>query len=193
MDERYKDMFTSAWKVSVDAREKVRGQAAEVFGKDAEWTRSFDFQRPVEGYGSIKGFRFMNDGENNRMFVIRHDGNFELFPDRPDEKFIHKMLAELEQAKLNPTRICGWYDSETAAREEKRLNYHNTNPTCRSTVKEVCPGFFFVHYDDLLEKSRARDPLQRLSADPSRHKKEIHKSRYKTDPCQSYSDRGFFS
>ena len=72
-------MFTSAWKVSVDAREKVRGQAAEVFGKDAEWTRSFDFQKPVEGYGSIKGFRFMNDGENTRMFVIRHDGNFELF------------------------------------------------------------------------------------------------------------------
>ena len=45
----------------------------------------------------------------------------------------------------------------------------------------------------LMEKSRARDPLQRLSADPSRHKKESHKSRYKTDPCQSYSDRGFFS
>ena len=34
------------------------------------------------------------------------------------------------------------------AKEEKRLNYHNTNPTCRSTVKEVCPGFFFVHHDD---------------------------------------------
>ena len=46
---------------------------------------------------------------------------------------------------------------------------------------------------DRMEKSRARDPLQRLSADPSRHKKESHKSRYKTDPCQSYSDRGFFS
>ena len=44
-----------------------------------------------------------------------------------------------------------------------------------------------------VEKSRARDPLQRAAADPSRHKKEIHKSRYKTDPCQSYSDRGFFS
>ena len=142
-------MFTAAWKVSVDAREKVRGQAVEVFGKDAEWTRSFDFQRPVEGYGSIKGFRFMTDGDKTRMFVIRHDGNFEALPEKPDERFVTKMLAELEQAKLNPTRICGWYDSETAAREEKRLNHHNTNPACRSTVKEVCPGFFFVHYDDL--------------------------------------------
>ena len=142
-------MFTAAWKVSVDARDKVRGQAAEVFGKDAEWTRSFDFQKPVEGYGSIKGFRFMTDGDKTRMFVIRHDGNFEALPEKHDERFVTKMLSELEQAKLNPTRICGWYDSETAAREEKRLNYHNTNPTCRSTVKEVCPGFFFVHYDDL--------------------------------------------
>ena len=131
-------MFTAAWKVSVDAREKVRGQAAEVFGKDAEWTRSFDFQKPVEEYGSIKGFRFMNDGDKTRMFVIRHDGNFEALPEKPDERFVTKMLSELEQAKLNPTRICGWYDSEAAAREEKR-----------SKVKEVCPGFFFVHYDDL--------------------------------------------
>ena len=142
-------MFTAAWKVSVDARERVRGQAAEVFRKDAEWTRSFDFQKPVEGYGSIKGFRFMTDGDKTRMVVIRHDGNFEALPEKPDERFVTKMLAELEQAKLNPTRICGWYDSETAAREEKRLNHHNTNPACRSTVKEVCPGFFFVHYDDL--------------------------------------------
>ena len=142
-------MFTAAWKVSVDARDKVRGQAAEVFGKDAEWTRSFDFQKPVEEYGSIKGFRFMTDGDKTRMFVIRHDGNFEALPEKHDERFVTKMLSELEQAKLNPTRICGWYDSETAAREEKRLNHHNTNPTCRSTVKEVCPGFFFVHYDDL--------------------------------------------
>jgi len=47
MDERYMDMFRSAWRVSVDARERVRGQAVEVFGKDAEWTRSFDFQKPV--------------------------------------------------------------------------------------------------------------------------------------------------
>ena len=149
MKNGYRELYDAAWRVSVDAREMVRGQAVEVFGKDAEWTRSFDFQRPVEGYGSIKGFRFMNDGDKTRMFVIRHDGNFELLPDKPDEKFVNKMMSELEQAKLNPTRICGWYDSETAAREEKRLNYHNTNPTCRSTVKEVCPGFFFVHYDDL--------------------------------------------
>ena len=141
-------MYDAAWKVSVDAREKVRGQAAEVFGKDAAWTRSFDFQKPVEGYGSIKGFRFMNDGEMTRMFVIRHDGNFEILPDKPDERFVARMMTELEQAKLNPTRICGWYDSETAAREEKRLNHHNTDPINRSTVKEVCPGFFFVHYDD---------------------------------------------
>ena len=35
MDDRYREMFTSAWKVSVDARERVRGQGAEVFGKDA--------------------------------------------------------------------------------------------------------------------------------------------------------------
>ena len=145
----YRELYDAAWRVSVDAREKVRGQAAEVFGKDAEWTRSFDFQKPVEGYGSIKGFRFMTDGDKTRMFVIRHDGNFEALPEKPDERFVTKMLAELEQAKLNPTRICGWYDSETAAREEKRLNHHNTNPTCRSTVKEVSPGFFFVHYDDL--------------------------------------------
>ena len=149
MKNGYRELYDAAWRVSVDARERVRGQAAEVFGKDAEWTRSFDFQKPVEGYGSIKGFRFMNDGDKTRMFVIRHDGNFELLLDRPDEKFVNKMMSELEQAKLNPTRICGWYDSETAAREEKRLNHHNTNPTCRSTVKEVCPGFFFVHYDDL--------------------------------------------
>ena len=149
MKNGYRELYDSAWKVSVDAREKVRGQAAEVFGKDAEWTRSFDFQKPVEEYGSIKGFRFMTDGDKTRMFVIRHDGNFEALPEKPDERFVTKMLSELEQAKLNPTRICGWYDSETGAREEKRLNYHNTNPTCRSTVKEVCPGFFFVHYDDL--------------------------------------------
>ena len=149
MKNGYRELYDAAWRVSVDARERVRGQAAEVFGKDAEWTRSFDFQKPVEGYGSIKGFRFMNVGDKTRMFVIRHDGNFELLPDRPDEKFVSRMMSELEQAKLNPTRICGWYDSETAAREEKRLNHHNTNPTCRSTVKEVCPGFFFVHYDDL--------------------------------------------
>lgn len=149
MKNGYRELYDAAWRVSEDARERVRGQAAEVFGKDAEWTRSFDFQKPVEGYGSIKGFRFMNDGDKTRMFVIRHDGNFELLPDRPDEKFVSRMMSELEQAKLNPTRICGWYDSETAAREEKRLNHHNTNPTCRSTVKEVCPGFFFVHYDDL--------------------------------------------
>ena len=148
MKNGYRELYDAAWRVSVDARERVRGQAAEVFGKDAEWTRSFDFQRPVEGYGSIKGFRFMNDGENNRMFVIRHDGNFELLPDRPDEKFVSRMMSELEQAKLNPTRICGWYDSETAAREERRLNHHNTNPASRSTVTEVCPGFFFVHHDD---------------------------------------------
>lgn len=43
-----------------------------------------------------------------------------------------------------------------------------------------------------MEKSRARDPLQRLSADPSRHKKEIHKSRYKTDPCQVILTGDFF-
>ena len=149
MKNGYRELYDAAWRVSVDARERVRGQGAEVFGKDAEWTRSFDFQKPVDGYGSIKGFRFMDDGENTRMFVIRHDGNFEMLPDKPDERFVARMISELEQAKLNPTRICGWYDSETAAREEKRLNYHNTNPTCRSTVKEVCPGFFFVHYDDL--------------------------------------------
>ena len=148
MKNGYRELYDAAWRVSVDARERVRGQAVEVFGKDTEWTRSFDFQRPVEGYGSIKGFRFMNDGDKTRMFVIRHDGNFELLPDKPDEKFVNKMMSELEQAKLNPTRICGWYDSETAAREEKRLNHHNTDPTCRSTVKEVCPGFFFVHHDD---------------------------------------------
>ena len=64
---------------------------------------------------------------------------------------------------------------------------------------EICSrgGFMKIQRDlrteTAMEKSRARDPLQRLSADPSRHKKEIHKSRYKTDPCQSYSDRGFFS
>lgn len=148
MEDRYREIFTSAWRVSVDARERVRGQGAEVFGKDAEWTRSFDFQKPVDGYGSIKGFRFMNDGENTRMFVIRHDGNFEVLPDKPDERFVARMISELEQAKNNPTRICGWYDSEAAAREEKRLNHHNTDPTCRSTVKEVCHGFFFVHHDD---------------------------------------------
>ena len=148
MKNGYRELYDAAWRVSVDAREKVRGQTAEVFGKDAEWTRSFDFQKPVEGYGSIKGFRFMNDGENTRMFLIRHDGNFELLPDRPDEKFVSRMMSELEQAKRNPTRICGWYDSETAAREEKRLNHHNTNPASRSTVTEVCPGFFFVHHDD---------------------------------------------
>ena len=148
MKDGYRQMYDAAWKVSVDAREKVRGQAAEVFGKDAAWTRSFDFQKPVEGYGSIKGFRFMNDGEMTRMFLIRHDGNFEILPDKPDERFVARMMTELEQAKLNPTRICGWYDSETAAREEKRLNHHNTDPINRSTVKEVCPGFFFVHYDD---------------------------------------------
>ena len=176
MDERYKDMFTSAWKVSVDAREKVRGQAAEVFGKDAVWTRSFDFQKPVEGYGSIKGFRFMNDGENTRMFVIRHDGDFELLPDKPDEKFIHKMLAELEQAKLNPTRICGWYDSETAAREEKRLNHHNTNPASRSTVTEVCPGFFFVHHDDF-SASLKNSSNQRIDC-PIMHNEFITDFRY---------------
>ena len=148
MKNGYRELYDAAWRVSVDARERVRGQAAEVFGKDAEWTRSFDFQKPVEEYGSIKGFRFMNDGDKTRMFVIRHDGNFELLPDKPDEKFVNKMMSELEQAKLNPTRICGWYDSETAALEEKRLNHHNTNPASRSTVNEVCPGFFFVHYDD---------------------------------------------
>ena len=148
MNDRYKEMFASAWRVSVDAREKVRGQAAEVFGKDAEWTRSFDFQRPVDGYGSIKGFRFMSDGDKTRMFIIRHDATFEELPQKPDERFVGTMLSELEQAKNNPIRICGWYDSEAAAREEKRLNYHNTDPTCRSTVKEVCPGFFFVHHDD---------------------------------------------
>ena len=148
MKNGYRELYDAAWRVSVDARERVRGQAAEVFGKDAEWTRSFDFQKPVEEYGSIKGFRFMNDGDKTRMFVIRHDGNFKLLPDRPDEKFVSRMMSELEQAKLNPTRICGWYDSETAALEEKRLNHHNTNPASRSTVNEVCPGFFFVHYDD---------------------------------------------
>ena len=116
MKNGYRELYDSAWKVSVDAREKVRGQAAEVFGKDAKWTRSFDFQKPVEGYGSIKGFRFMNDGEMTRMFVIRHDGNIEMLPDKPDERFVARMMTELEQAKLNPTRICGWYDSETAAR-----------------------------------------------------------------------------
>ena len=148
MKNGYRELYDSAWKVSVDAREKVRGQAAEVFGKDAEWTRSFDFQKPVEEYGSIKGFRFMTDGDKTRMFVIRHDGNFEALPEKPDERFVTKMLSELGQAKLNPTRICGWYDSETAAREERRLNHHNTNPASRSTVTEVCPGFFFVHHDD---------------------------------------------
>lgn len=65
-------------------------------------------------------------------------------------------------------------------------------------ARSFCVIFFRVLMDLIalpmsMEKSRARDPLQRLSADPSRHKKESHKSRYKTDPCQSYSDRGFFS
>ena len=148
MDDRYKDMFSAAWKVSVDARERVRGQASELFGKDAEWTRSFDFQKPVEGYGNIKGFRFMNDGEKTRMFMIKHNGDLLILPEKPDDGFVKKMMSELEQAKLSPTRICGWYDSETAAREEKRLNHH-TIPNCRNTITEVCPGFFYVHFDDM--------------------------------------------
>lgn len=176
MKNGYRELYDAAWRVSVDARERVRGQAAEVFGKDAEWTRSFDFQKPVEGYGSIKGFRFMNDGENTRMFVIRHDGNFELLPDRPDEKFVNKMMSELEQAKLTPTRICGWYDSETAAREERRLNHHNTNPANRSTVTEVCPGFFFVHHDDF-SASLKNSSNQRIDC-PIMHNEFITDFRY---------------
>jgi len=155
MDERYKDMFTSAWKVSVDAREKVRGQAAEVFGKDAEWTRSFDFQKPVEGYGSIKGFRFMNDGENTRMFVIRHDGNFELLPDKPDEKFVTKMMSELEQAKLNPTRICGWFDP-------------NKRYPVGAKAIEAGPGFYLMRYEDLSGSLR-NSSGQRISTPMDRH------------------------
>ena len=61
-----------------------------------------------------------------------------------------------------------------------------------NTMANILFALFRLAYCNQVEKSRARDPLQRLSADPSRHKKEIHKSRYKTDPCQSYSDRGFF-
>ena len=148
-------MFTSAWKVSVDAREKVRGHAAEVFGKDAEWTRSFDFQKPVEGYGSIKGFRFMNDGENTRMFVIRHDGNFELLPDRPDEKFVTKMMSELEQAKLNPTRICGWFDPN------KRY------PVGAKSI-EAGPGFYLMRYEDLSGSLR-NSSGQRIATPMDRH------------------------
>ena len=72
------------------------------------------------------------------------------------------------------------------------IGFDNENYRRLITFKDDTKGFNnrgSGRLQMILEKSRARDPLQRLSADPSRHKKESHKSRYKTDPCQSYSDR----
>ena len=132
----YKELANAAWRVSVDAREKVRGEAEQMFGKGAEWTRSFDFQRPVEGYYGIKGFRFMSDDEKTRMFVIRHDGSLEVLPEKPEEKFVDKMMSELEQAKNNPTRICGWFDPS------------RQHPAGGKAI-EAGPGFYLMRYEDL--------------------------------------------
>lgn len=135
-NDSYKELANAAWRVSVDAREKVRGEAEQMFGKGAEWTRSFDFQRPVEGYYGIKGFRFMSDDEKTRMFVIRHDGSLEVLPEKPEEKFVDKMMSELELAKNNPTRICGWLDP-------------NRQYPAGCKAMEAGPGFYLMRYEDL--------------------------------------------
>ncbi len=135
-NDSYKELANAAWRVAVDAREPVRGEAEQLFGKGAEWTRSFDFQRPVEGYYGIKGFRFMADDEKTRMFVIRHDGSLEVLPEKPEAQFIDKMMSELEQAKNNPTRICGWFDP-------------NRKYPAGGKAMEAGPGFYLMKYDDL--------------------------------------------
>lgn len=132
----YRELANAAWRVSVDAGEPVRGEAEQMFGKGAEWTRSFDFQRPVEGYYGIKGFRFMSDDEKTRMFVIRHDGSLEVLPEKPETKFVDKMMSELELAKSNPTRICGWLEP-------------NKRYPAGATAMEAGPGFYLMRYEDL--------------------------------------------
>lgn len=135
-NDSYRELANAAWRVSVDAREPVRGEAEQMFGKGAEWTRSFDFQRPVEGYYGIKGFRFMSDDEKTRMFVIRHDGSLEVLPEKPEPKFVDKMMSELVLAKSNPARICGWFDP-------------NKRYPAGATAMEAGQGFYLMRYEDL--------------------------------------------
>ena len=135
-NDSYRELANAAWRVSVDARESVRGEAEQMFGKGAEWTRSFDFQRPVEGYYGIKGFRFMSDDEKTRMFVIRHDGSLEVLPEKPEAKFVNKMMSELELAKSNPARICGWFAP-------------NKRYPVGAKAIEAGPGFYLMRYEDL--------------------------------------------
>lgn len=135
-NDSYRELANAAWRVSVDAREPVRGEAEKMFGKGAEWTRSFDFQRPVEGYYGIKGFRFMSDDEKTRMFVIRHDGSLEVLPEKPEVQFVDKIMSELEQAKNNPNRICGWLDP-------------NRKYPAGGKAMEASSGFYLMKYEDL--------------------------------------------
>ncbi len=148
METAYKKLFTAAWRVSVDARGQVRGKGEELFGNGARWLRSFDFQRPVQGYCQVRGFRFMNEDGRTRMFILKHDGDFMDLPATPDEKFVSTMLKELETAKENPYRICTWYDEYSAMAEENRLNSEEVFDR-KHKIIQVCPGIFLKHYNDM--------------------------------------------
>lgn len=129
------ELFSRAWRMSVDNREKVRCNAEAIFGKDACWTRCFDFKKPIEGHRHIKGIRFMtsNDG-TTCMYTIRHDGNVDSVV---DENLRNTLISEIKTMPSSEKGICGWIKEVSRKYDDIEVE-----------IKNLGGGLYWKRYND---------------------------------------------
>ena len=129
------ELFSRAWRMSVDNREKVRCNAEAIFGKDACWTRCFDFKKPIEGHRHIKGIRFMtsNDG-TTCMYTIRHDGNVDSVV---DDHLKNTLITEIKTMPSSEKGICGWIKEVSRKYDDIEVE-----------IKKLGGGLYWKRYND---------------------------------------------
>lgn len=133
------ELFSIAWRKSVDNREKVRGNAETIFGKDACWTRSFDFKKPIESHRHIKGIRFMtlNNG-TTCMYAIRHDGNVEQIV---NTDLRNTLISEIKMMPSSEKGVSGWL------KERKNINY-DIKDLDSYIIIDIGGGLYRKRYND---------------------------------------------
>ena len=118
-------------------------QVVEKYGKPLDEkdkaSRVLDFVRPIPGHQEIRGMRLLDVDGKKALLVLKHDGEGINAKDIKDEHLAQELIIAAK---------------ERAAMREDLFKIKNPgieglkNERCVVEVREMCPGYYGVKFDD---------------------------------------------
>lgn len=136
------DIYDAAKPAIFNSREAVPEAFLEYASGITTWSRALNFAEPIKGHYDIKGLRFLDFPDGTDMFLVRHNGT-----GIPWDTV--KQDTDFADVLLNAVKLTTSKPLLTDEIAEKNFNKDRKWAEQEGGfLKEICPGYYFCHYDD---------------------------------------------